>query len=127
MLAKFQNQSQIINGVLINSSEGVVDEHRTEQDSDAEESEIVVDIFINRSQSLRIQHAHIDDFVLLVLDAEWLSPDPDALGLGVGGGADCEARLLVEQDGVEQVGLARAVGSSHRNYGDFALDGGEEL
>ena len=56
----------------------------------------MIDIFLNRAKPLRIQHANIDYFVFLILNAEGLAPDPNALGLGVGGRANCEARLLIE-------------------------------
>lgn len=73
----------------------------------------MVHIFFRRPQPLRVQHADVDDLVLLIFKDEGLSPDPDALGLGVGGGPHGKARFLLEQDGVEEVGLAGPVDPCH--------------
>lgn len=58
---------------------------------------------------------------------EGFAPHPNAFGFGVGGGSNCEPLLRVEDDFVEQKGLARTINACDRNYGNFSLEGVEEV
>lgn len=47
MFTQLENKPKTVNSILINGAKCVVDKHRTEQQSDTEQSQIMINILFN--------------------------------------------------------------------------------
>jgi hypothetical protein len=84
-------------------------------------------VLIEGSDTFGINH---DDIDLLAVGGDSLdgsAPAPQSLSTGVDGGSHSEPVASVEQDAVEEVGLAGAVEAGHGDDSDGSLDGSEKL
>lgn len=113
VLCEVHDQTEILKCVFVDGSDRVVDEDAGGKYGEGKYFDVVVLVLVERADSLGIYDENVD-FVAIGAGAfEGSSPAPEPLGAGVDGGTDSKPVVAIEQDAVEQVGLAGAVETGH--------------
>jgi hypothetical protein len=69
-----------LNGIFIDAANTVVDEARTEQNRQSEDSAVMGGVFIKRAKPLGINDEDVNIFPFWRLADDWATPDPETLG-----------------------------------------------
>lgn len=121
-LGGIYDQRKVVNRILVNGAHAVVDKVRRQQQSQQEYLSVMVLVLIEGSYSLAVDQEDFELFAL-VLRLKRLSPNPEAFGARVDGGSNSEPlSLLVDDDAVQQEGLACPVLSCHGDHTHTLLD-----
>ena len=90
VLGQIDDQREVLEGVLINRSNRVVDEVRREEDSQREDSHVMVGVFIKGAKTFGVHYNNINWVTVWSEALNWLAPHPNTLGARVDGWANSE-------------------------------------
>ena len=74
-------------------------------------------IFLCWAQPFWIQNQNIDNFIILVFEYHWLSPNPKTFRFGISGRSNLKPVFLVQKDGIEEKWFSGSIETSNRDDG----------
>lgn len=128
-LTQVHNQTQTLNGLLINIAHTIVNKVTRQQHSHQEYLRIGILTLLQRPQPLRI-HNQRPYRILPVRDLHWLGPYPQPLRAGIDGGPYLKPTVLLQEHPVQDVAFAGAVFADDGDHGEVAaltVQGSEQV
>ena len=98
-----------MNCVLVNGSNRVVDENWWAEDGKGKYFDVMVLVFIECANALRVNDENVNFFSILSGTFDGISPAPEPFGVRINGGSDSKSIVPIEKDAIKKIGLASSV------------------